>query len=30
MNDFMLNRGLVSRRVDSPAHLDSRFIRALE
>jgi NitT/TauT family transport system substrate-binding protein len=30
MNDFMLNRGLVTRRVDSPAHLDSRFIRALE
>lgn len=30
MNDFMLNRGLVKRRVDSPAHLDSRFIRALE
>lgn len=30
MNDFMLDRGLVSRRVDSPAHLDSRFIRALQ
>jgi NitT/TauT family transport system substrate-binding protein len=30
MNDFMLNRGLVSRRMDSPEHLDSRFIRALE
>lgn len=30
MNDFMLSHGLVSRRVDSPAHLDSRFIRALE
>lgn len=30
MNDFMLDRGLVSRRVDSPEHLDSRFIRALQ
>jgi NitT/TauT family transport system substrate-binding protein len=30
MNDFMLDHGLVSRRVDSPAHLDSRFIRALK
>ncbi len=30
MNDFMLDRGLVNRRVDSPAHLDSRFIRALQ
>lgn len=30
MNDFMLDRGLVARRVDSPAHLDSRFIRALQ
>ena len=30
MNDFMLDRDLVSRRVDSPAHLDSRFIRALQ
>ena len=30
MNDFMLNRGLASRRIDSPEHLDSRFIRALE
>ncbi|MBL8269109.1 ABC transporter substrate-binding protein [Steroidobacter sp.] len=30
MNDFMLDRGLVTRRVDSPAHLDSRFIRALQ
>jgi len=30
MNDFMLDRGLVSRRVDSPAHLDARFVRALE
>jgi NitT/TauT family transport system substrate-binding protein len=30
MNDFMLERGLVDRRVDSPGHLDSRFVRALE
>jgi NitT/TauT family transport system substrate-binding protein len=30
MNDFMLDRGLVTRRVDSPAHLDSRFVRALQ
>jgi NitT/TauT family transport system substrate-binding protein len=30
MNDFMLDRGLVSTRVDSPAHLDSSFIRLLE
>lgn len=30
MNDFMLDRGLVARRVDSPDHLDSRFIRALQ
>lgn len=30
MNDFMLDQGLVSRRVDSTAHLDSRFIRALQ
>jgi hypothetical protein len=30
MNDFMLDRGLATRRVDSPAHLDSRFIRALQ
>lgn len=30
MNDFMLNRGLASRRMDSPEHLDSRYIRALE
>lgn len=30
MNDFMLDNGLVSRRVDSPAHLDSRYIRALQ
>jgi NitT/TauT family transport system substrate-binding protein len=30
MNDFMLDRGLALRRVDSPAHLDSRFIRALQ
>lgn len=30
MNDFMLERGLVKRRVDSPAHLDSRFVNSLE
>ena len=30
MNDFMLERGLVTARVDSPSHLDSSFIRRLE
>lgn len=30
MNDFMMDRGLVDRRVDSPAYLNSRFIRALQ
>ncbi len=30
MNDFMLERRLATRRVDSSAHLDSRFVRALE
>lgn len=30
MNDFMLERGLVDRRVDSSSHLDSSFIRQLE
>jgi NitT/TauT family transport system substrate-binding protein len=30
MNDFMLERGLVDRRVDSPSHLDSSFIRQIE
>ena len=30
MNDFMMDRGLVAARVDSPAHLDSGFIRRLE
>jgi NitT/TauT family transport system substrate-binding protein len=30
MNDFMLDRGLVTARVDSAAHLDSSFIRLLE
>lgn len=30
MNDFMLDRGFATRRVESPAHLDSRFIRALQ
>jgi len=30
MNDFMLDRGLVHARVDSPAHLDDRFVLALQ
>ncbi len=30
MNDFMLERGLVARRVDGSEHLDSRFVRALD
>jgi NitT/TauT family transport system substrate-binding protein len=30
MNDFMLERGLVARRVDSPDHLDARFVNALD
>jgi NitT/TauT family transport system substrate-binding protein len=30
MNDFLLERGLVTARVDSPPHLDSSFIRQLE
>jgi NitT/TauT family transport system substrate-binding protein len=30
MNDFMLERGLVQRRVDSPVHLDARFVNALD
>jgi NitT/TauT family transport system substrate-binding protein len=30
MNDFMIERGLVVRRVESPSHLDSRYIRALD
>ncbi len=30
MNDFMLDRGLVTARVDSPAHLDSSYIRLME
>jgi NitT/TauT family transport system substrate-binding protein len=30
MNDFMLERGLVARRVDSPDHLDGRFVNALD
>ncbi len=29
MNDFMLERGLVDRRVASPSHLDSSYIRML-
>lgn len=30
MNDFMLDRGLATQRIDSTTHLDSRFIRALQ
>jgi NitT/TauT family transport system substrate-binding protein len=30
MNDFMLERGLVTARVSSPEHLDPSFIRLLE
>jgi NitT/TauT family transport system substrate-binding protein len=30
MNDFMIERGLVSSRVESPAHLDARFLNALD
>ena len=30
MNDYMLEHGLVTARVDSPAHLDSGFIRRLD
>jgi len=30
MNDFMIERGLAPQRVDSPGHLDARFVRALE
>jgi NitT/TauT family transport system substrate-binding protein len=30
MNDFMLDQGLVTSRVDSPAHLDANFIRMLD
>jgi NitT/TauT family transport system substrate-binding protein len=30
MNDFMLERGLVKQRVDSPVHLDARFVNALD
>jgi NitT/TauT family transport system substrate-binding protein len=30
MNDFMIERSLVARRVDSSEHLDSRFVRALD
>jgi NitT/TauT family transport system substrate-binding protein len=30
MNDFMIERGLVARRVDSPDHLDARFVNALD
>jgi len=30
MNDFMIERGLVSTRVESPAHLDAHFLNALD
>lgn len=30
MNDFMIERGLVSTRVESPPHLDARFLNALD
>lgn len=30
MNDFMMARGLVTARVDSPNHLDSRFLNAID
>ncbi len=30
MNDFMLDKGLVRTRVDSPAHLDASFIQLLQ
>ena len=30
MNDFMIDRGMVTARVDSPSHLDAGFIRPLE
>jgi ABC-type nitrate/sulfonate/bicarbonate transport system substrate-binding protein len=30
MNDFMIDRGLVTHRVDSPDHLDARFVNALD
>jgi NitT/TauT family transport system substrate-binding protein len=30
MNDFMLERGLATARVDSPDHLDARFVNALD
>jgi hypothetical protein len=30
MNDFMLERGLVAKRVDGANHLDSSFLRALD
>jgi NitT/TauT family transport system substrate-binding protein len=30
MNDFMIERGLVNTRVESPAHLDARFLNALD
>jgi NitT/TauT family transport system substrate-binding protein len=30
MNDFMIERGLVHTRVESPTHLDTRFLNALD
>jgi NitT/TauT family transport system substrate-binding protein len=30
MNDFMLERGLVAKRVDGANHLDSSFLRTLD
>jgi NitT/TauT family transport system substrate-binding protein len=30
MNDFMIERGLVTARVESPPHLDARFLHALD
>lgn len=30
MNDFMMERGLANVRIDSPDHLDSRFVAALD
>jgi NitT/TauT family transport system substrate-binding protein len=30
MNDFMIERGLVHTRVESPVHLDARFLNALD
>jgi NitT/TauT family transport system substrate-binding protein len=30
MNDFMLERGIVANRIDSPTHLDAEFLRRLD